>query len=471
MRVAGALRLKWGMLGYGLLWSAYVNSVVLMGAAGDVGSRSSYVLWVVVALTVAAVAYAGRRGSCEALARRSVIATASVLVVTGVVLIGVAQSVDSGRAFYVGAGLVGLGFAVLLMLWGWKLSLLARGELSVHVVVATALAAAVSLAANLVGVSAGAVATIMVLASSLLLCDGLADGSWRDKPLRWTSTPVDIPPIRLTRRTLVNTCMLGFVLPCAYRIAVQTFFSSSLSFSLQYLEDAIVGVVLVAAFVTIGRLGLVALYRLMLPAVVSSYLLLVLVPTPWMPVFAVVGGVGTKLAQLFIWIFLVRMVTGSRRHGWIILGLGTASTFAGRITGDAVASALASSALIDSTSAASLLVVLLVTTVVSVLPRGSYMPGRDAAASPGWAELKIACTEVAERFGLTRREAEVLPLVAMGMSQSAVASRLCVSESTAHVHIAHIYQKLGMHSKQEVIDLMHSMTGDDWAGFDGGLLV
>ena len=55
------------------------------------------------------------------------------------------------------------------------------------------------------------------------------------------------------------------------------------------------------------------------------------------------------------------------------------------------------------------------------------------------------------RFGLTAREAEVLALLADGADAAAVASQLVVSLSTANTHIRHIYAKLGIHSRQELM--------------------
>jgi LuxR family maltose regulon positive regulatory protein len=53
----------------------------------------------------------------------------------------------------------------------------------------------------------------------------------------------------------------------------------------------------------------------------------------------------------------------------------------------------------------------------------------------------------ARRAGLTRREVEVLSLVAQGLSNPRIAERLVVSEHTVHRHVANIYAKLGVSSR------------------------
>ena len=50
---------------------------------------------------------------------------------------------------------------------------------------------------------------------------------------------------------------------------------------------------------------------------------------------------------------------------------------------------------------------------------------------------------------LTRREADVLALLAEGLTNREIAARLFISEKTVGTHIGHIYDKLGVHSRVE----------------------
>jgi HD-GYP domain-containing protein (c-di-GMP phosphodiesterase class II) len=69
------------------------------------------------------------------------------------------------------------------------------------------------------------------------------------------------------------------------------------------------------------------------------------------------------------------------------------------------------------------------------------------------AVLGVAGHRVARRIdapaGLTRREVEVLRLIACGASTKDVAARLVISPKTAGTHIEHIYAKLGVSSRAE----------------------
>ena len=69
------------------------------------------------------------------------------------------------------------------------------------------------------------------------------------------------------------------------------------------------------------------------------------------------------------------------------------------------------------------------------------------------------CLAVAARCGLSERETEIMTLFAKGRNLAYIQDQLCLSKSTVSTHRQHIYQKLGVHSSQEMIDLIQEEKG------------
>ena len=92
------------------------------------------------------------------------------------------------------------------------------------------------------------------------------------------------------------------------------------------------------------------------------------------------------------------------------------------------------------------------------LAEASRVEGPAAASDGEGSEdpLAVACEALAAERALSPREAEVLVLLAQGRSRTFIQSELFLSDGTVKTHIRHIYQKLDVHSKQELISLVQN---------------
>ena len=71
--------------------------------------------------------------------------------------------------------------------------------------------------------------------------------------------------------------------------------------------------------------------------------------------------------------------------------------------------------------------------------------------SSGTDALEAACDGVAERYQLTNREREILTYLSQGYSLPYIRNELYIAQSTIDTHVRHIYKKMGIHSKEELI--------------------
>ena len=73
---------------------------------------------------------------------------------------------------------------------------------------------------------------------------------------------------------------------------------------------------------------------------------------------------------------------------------------------------------------------------------------RDRLASSAEPRLSTAGRD---KSGLTAREIEVLRLISSGLSNQAIAQRLCISEHTVHRHVANTLSKLDVPSRSAAV--------------------
>ena len=92
----------------------------------------------------------------------------------------------------------------------------------------------------------------------------------------------------------------------------------------------------------------------------------------------------------------------------------------------------------------------------AVVDAGAGVPGRALAdrASDDRGEVAGRIEALGERCGLTPREREVAAYVFRGYSAKRIAEIDCVSLNTVQTHTRNVYRKLGVHSRQDLIDLV-----------------
>lgn len=70
----------------------------------------------------------------------------------------------------------------------------------------------------------------------------------------------------------------------------------------------------------------------------------------------------------------------------------------------------------------------------------------------GQADLLLCCTAIGRTNGLSDREIEVLSLLAQRYNRPQICELLVISDETVKTHIKHIYQKLSIHTREDLID-------------------
>lgn len=83
----------------------------------------------------------------------------------------------------------------------------------------------------------------------------------------------------------------------------------------------------------------------------------------------------------------------------------------------------------------------------------------SAPASP--AQVDVVCNQIIDEFALSEREGEILRLIARGNTASNIASKLVISPHTVNTHIRHIYEKVNIHKRSELIEYINMRKSDN----------
>lgn len=212
------------------------------------------------------------------------------------------------------------------------------------------------------------------------------------------------------------------------------------------------------------RVSFSGLFRWVMPLLVIS-LVLVGISGDWAQLATgLINSVCDSLIEVLLFLFVL---TIAKNYGApVTLGLGMVCGFsqAGVLLGNLLGRACAISGMQATNpflSPDQLSMALICILAIAML----FVPQKDLAGQvPRLSEadsadqsLARACLEMQRRYGLSDREAEVAALLAKGRSRPYIRERLFISTNTVATHIKHIYQKLDVHSKEELMDMANDL--------------
>jgi len=203
-------------------------------------------------------------------------------------------------------------------------------------------------------------------------------------------------------------------------------------------------------------------FRPVVPIIVIGFLLLRL-STVASGAFIIVGF---QLADMLIWIVLSWIASHSGLPQRVYC-VGKGSIYLGMLVGALTASLIHAEPGLGSPTetVATIVVYLLILAVVYVFNNSTVniaiktsFNGSDPVFIARTIELK--CEELGKRFDLTSREREMLAYLAQGRTLPYIEAELHISHGTVSSHRDHIYAKLGVHSRQDLLDLFSDVSGD-----------
>nr|WP_306799563.1 helix-turn-helix transcriptional regulator [Eggerthella lenta] len=214
------------------------------------------------------------------------------------------------------------------------------------------------------------------------------------------------------------------------------------------------------------RVTLMRLYQILFPLTATAFLLLPLLEGTFRQVvYSLVFLVFSVTSSLMV-VSCARTARNQSLTPVLVYGTFASIVYASSLAGSVVGLFVGAG---RGVGLAELSVVALVAvyalSVAMVAPHGRKAGSVKAASGEKLApvvgavgdSVTAGCAVAVERYGLSRREAEVLDLLARGRDVPYVAEELVISKNTVRTHTKSIFAKTGVHSRQELIDLVESI--------------
>ena len=181
---------------------------------------------------------------------------------------------------------------------------------------------------------------------------------------------------------------------------------------------------------------------------------------PQIRVIRCVESSAWDLLVLFTWLTVADIARHAQADPPMVFGVGWAFYTASFAVGSIVAGALAAADIDVATTTVLMFALALVGTFCLELRDQdtkwifAELSGERASAPEDHRSIDERCDAVGKAHGLTPRELEVMKLLCKGRTKSYIAETLYLTENTVRSHAKHLYTKLDVHSKQELMDLV-----------------
>lgn len=252
--------------------------------------------------------------------------------------------------------------------------------------------------------------------------------------------------------------VMAFVAACSFAYGV----ISTSTNGLVTRHAALVPAAIVMLFVLINtkRFSISILYRLAFPLMVCGFLLMALAPDILQPFPTIMLYAGFSSVEMLLLLMVCSMSYSTGASAFWLFGLLTCTQFFARQVG--VSLERMAGMYLDASGVTAVIVVavilLIITSWLIMSEKSLFSIWKGFAndtADEGDGYIKIRLDNVRTAYSLTDREAEVLYLLVQGRTNEDIAKNMFISIGTVKTHVYHIYQKVGVHTRAELMTFIN----------------
>lgn len=264
-------------------------------------------------------------------------------------------------------------------------------------------------------------------------------------------------------------CMFGlYFVYAAANILLKVDFGGTLGTTLSWISYGCTALLLATAFKAFVRdKHSVNFYTLAkIPVALLALALVTAGLTQSSPFLQVLTFTSVWIINIIFQILVVDILhhCGSCKLHWagLCLALPPLSYYLGRILFYSVASETAGMFALNQTLCFILLGVIVLIVVAFFRPEShtarlllhDLNNAGDPVSLSGSQDYEQRCLAFAQSHGLSERETEIMLYVAKGYSKPFIAEKLFITDNTVRTHVKRIYEKVGVHSKRELQELI-----------------
>jgi DNA-binding CsgD family transcriptional regulator len=212
--------------------------------------------------------------------------------------------------------------------------------------------------------------------------------------------------------------------------------------------------------------------RLIIIVIAAAFLVAAVADTSYAVSYALFNC-GVWMIRMIIWIYSCQIVRQTHFSPIVVFGLSQA-TFSfpillGVPLGNLVTSAVANNS-VDWTVVSLLVLFLLLIIAVFILNPEDVKRCWGLITTPAILEKTTSDTEdisynLMKAYGLSEREAEIAAYLFKGRSLPFIKDKLFIAVGTVKTHVRHIYEKMGVHNRQEFLDAVERTRKTDSSSF------
>ncbi|MBM7000047.1 helix-turn-helix transcriptional regulator [bacterium] len=358
-------------------------------------------------------------------------------------------------------------YLLLMYLWFRAYVALEAEELESLTIWSTSLLGAVFLLGLLlIDVARTVLWILLPLASSALLSTLETNAAAHDTRSKTDDASVD--PTPLSVRPLLWTCAGVALCSLAVNLPLTLVQQTALSGHVALQGALRLSGVVIAALLAIyciafaNRINLSSFFKILFPLVVLGAFLASLPSRAGGAVGFCLCFSAQWMLYVFVWIYAAEFCQGDVRRAAYAFALTRPSFDLGGVLASAAAMALSMRP--DTPGGSAVFVFFAGVSafaLVSAFPaeRGAWESGNNAESTLLASLMAHRDSRIAERYGLSPRETEILSFLLRGYSTTAIRNELYIAKGTVDTYVQRVYRKCGVHSRQELLDLSQENEG------------